>query len=247
MRRKAKRTRLRPRPFILLGLAANLVAGALYSPLSTVRRVRVEGAPLEDEGRLRDLMQKLKGVPCAQVNARALEAEALQNSEIKSASLARTPFGTAVLKIVRRTAVAHLDRYRGTGLTEDGVLYRSTVPLDDLPTVALPEDHRFVGLTLGNGWRPVDVARLATSIRSIPSDRPIKIDLDKGGRVCLNIGTGAFVGIVDFGPYEGLDAKAARLESILRERPNLFESVQTLKLVNIDNPAYVPRPGAPQR
>ena len=243
MRGKTKRVRLRPGPFIVLGLMASLVAGALYSPLTAVRKVRVEGAPEADRARLETLLQKLRGVPCAQVNARFLESEALQNPELRSASLSRTPFGSAVLTVRQRVAVARLDKHQGTGLTEDGVLYPSSTSLEGLPTVILPPDYRFIGLTLGNGWRVTDVAHLAVLVRVIESERPVEIDLDKGGRVCLNIDTGR----VDLGACEGLDAKVARLLSILRERPDLFQTVQKLILVNIDNPAYVPRPENPQR
>lgn len=240
MRRRTKRVRLRPRPFIVLALAINLATGAVYSPVTAVRKVRVEGAPEADRTRLTGILQRLKGVPCMRVDARRIESEALQNSELRSASLSRTPFGSAVLHVARRVAVAQLDRYRGIGLTADGVLYASSVPLDDLPKVILPPKYAWVGLTLGNGWRAVDVARLATLVRAAPSKAPIQIELVQGGRVCLNIDTGR----VDLGALADLDAKVARLESILRERPDLFVTVKTLSLVKLDNPAYVPRSGA---
>ncbi len=240
---RTKRVRLNPGPFVVLGLVVNLVAGALYSPLTAVRKVRVEGAPEADRPRLQTLLQKLRGVPCAQVNARELESEALQNSELISASLSRSPIGSAVLTVHPRTAVAQLDKYQGTGLTEDGVFYSSSTSLEGLPKVILPPDYRFVNLTLGNGWRVTDVAHLATLVQTLKTESPVEIDLDKGGRVCLNIDTGR----VDLGACEGLDRKVARLESILRERPDLFKTVQKLILVNIDNPAYVPRPEKTKR
>lgn len=239
MRRRTRKTRLRPRPFIVLGLAVNLVAGAAFSPITAVRKVRVEGAPAADEARLIGLLQNLRGVPCARVNARVLESEALQNPELRGASLARTPFGTAVLRVARRQAVARLFAASKIGLTADGVLYPASALADDLPTVKLPADYPAIGLTLGNGWRSVDVARLAGLITGISSREPIRIDLERGGRVCLNIDGG----LVDLGACDGLEAKVSRLREILQKRPDLFVTVQTLKLVAVQTPVFIPRQG----
>lgn len=240
MRRRTKRTRLRPRPFIVLGLAVNLLAGAAYSPVTAVRRVRVEGAPQADAERLTRLLQSLRNVPCARVNPRILESRALENPELRSASLSRNLFGSAVLRVARRVPVARMDPQLGAGLTEDGVVYPSSVSLEGLPTVRLPESVPGVVLALGNAWRATDVARLAVLVRDVPSPKPVGIDVQSGGRVCLNIGTGR----VDLGDFDKLDEKVDRLVAILRERPDLFDTVAKLSLVVLENPVYVPRPGA---
>ena len=137
MRRRTKRVRLNPRPFIVLGLGVNLAAGVALSPVTAVRRVRVEGAPEADRERLTLLLQSLKGVPCARVDARTVESKALENSELRGASLARTPFGSAVLRVARRVPVARLFGDLDTGLSADGVLYRASQLPKDLPTVNL--------------------------------------------------------------------------------------------------------------
>lgn len=239
MRRRTKRVRLRPRPFIVLGLLVNLGAGVAFSPVSAVRHVRVEGAPPSDETRLTGLLQALRGVPCVRVNARDIEARALQNSELRSANLARTPFGSAVLRVARRTPVAKLNDV--TGLSDEGVVYAATVLPPDLPTVVPPPGEPEVGLTLGNGWPSADVAHLATLVRGDGGGKPPQIILVGGGRVCLNIEGGT----VDLGRLEGLEAKVARMREILRTRPGLFATVQTLSLVRVDAPAFLPRPLPP--
>ena len=239
MRRRTKRTRLRPRPFILLGLAVNLVVGVAYSPVTAIRRVRVEGAPKADQDRLTKLIQKLRGVPCIKIDPRSVESEALQNPELRSATLSRTPFGSAVLRVGRRTPVARVFAAPSIGLTAQGVLYAATELSETLPTVKLPDDYPVVGLTLGNGWRTVDVARLAGLVQRLPSGEPVRIDLETGGRVCLNIGSGRVI----LGSCDGLEAKVARLEGFLRDRPTLFVSVASVNLVDVDAPTFTPRKG----
>ena len=239
MRRRTRRTRLRPGPFIVIGLVVNLAAGAIYSPVTAIRRVRVEGAPEADRARLIQLLQPLRGVPCLRVNPRVFESAALQNPELRSATLSRSPFGSAVLRVARRIAVARLFARPNIGLTTQGVLYAASELPGGLPLVKLPDDTPVIGLTLGNGWRGADVAELAELVRDIPSRETVRIDIERGGRVCLNIGNG----IVDLGPCRGLEAKVARLSSILRERPTLFVTVEKLNLVDVDAPTFKPRKG----
>ena len=239
MRRRTKRTRLRPRPFILLGLAVNLVVGVAYSPVTAIRRVRVEGAPKADEVRLTKLVQKLRGVPCIRIDPRFVESEALQNPELRSATLSRTPFGSAVLRVGKRTPVARVFAAPSVGLTAQGVLYAATELPETLPAVKLPNDYPVVSLTLGNGWRTVDVARLAGLVQGLPSGETARIDLENGGRVCLNIGGGRVI----LGSCHELDKKVALLGKFLRDRPTLFVNFASVNLVDADAPTFTPQKG----
>ena len=243
MRRRTKRVRLRARPFVILALLVNVAAGVALSPVSAVRRVRVEGAPPADARRLAGLIQGLRGMPCARVNARELESAALQNSELRLASLARNPFGSAVLRVVRRTPVARMYAFPDAALSDEGVVYRATDLPKDLPTVNPLAESPDVGLALGNGWRSADVAHLAALMRGLGRGEPPRIDLVGGGRVCLNIESGT----VDLGRCDELDAKVARLREYLLKRPDLFASFRKLSLVRLDDPAFEPRtPVLPQ-
>lgn len=241
MRRRTKRTRILLRPLVLMALVINLAAGAMFSPVSAVRKVRVEGAPANDEGRLKRILQSLRGVPCARVNAKAIESEALRNPELRSANLARTPFGSAVLRVARRTPVARLFAAPGIGLSQEGVFYPASSLSKELPLVQLPDDYPKVGLSLGNAWRMTDVVRLAGLVGSLGAKDPVRIRLVRGGRLCLNIDSG----VVDLGGYEQLDAKVAWLEKTLKDRPSLFTTVESINLVKLDAPTYQPRKGVP--
>ena len=242
MRRRTKRVRLNAGPFIVLALLVNLVVGVAFSPVSAVRRVRVEGAPEADRKRLTELLQSLKSVPCVRVDPRAVESKALDNPELRSASLSRNPFGSAVLRVARRTAVARLFGSLDIGLSADGVLYPATDLPDDLPTVRLPAKYPVVGLTLGNAWRTEDVARLASLVRGLAKTEPVRIDLFPGGKVCLNIDNGTVV----IGRLEKLDEKVARFRQMFAERPDLFTSVESVNLVRVEAPQFNLRPQVPK-
>ena len=241
MRRQIRRTRLRPRPFIVLGIFVNLAAGVAFSPLTAVRHVRVEGAPISEQDRLVILVQRLRGVPCVRVDARRIEADALQSGELRSANFSRTPFGSAVLKVVRRVPVARLND--ATALSDEGVAFLTKSSLDALPTVVPPPGSASPNLTLGNEWPSADVAHLAALLTGMGSGRPPQIILVGGGRVCLNMSGGT----VDLGRLERVEPKLDRLQEIFRQRPDLFTTVKTLVLVRPESPAYLPRPLPPQK
>ena len=239
MRRRTKRVRLNPRPFVVLGLVVNLAAGAVLSPVTAVRRVRVEGAPKADETRLIGLLQALRGVPCARVDVRAIETKALVNSELRGATLSRTPFGSAVLRVSRRLPLARLYARDSMGLSEDGVVFRATDLPADLPWVNLPREAPEIALTLGNGWPAQNVAHLAGLVRGMGSHEPPRIDVKAGGRVCLNIDSST----VDLGRALELDEKVARLRELLRQQPALFVNFQGINLVDVEAPSFQPRKG----
>ena len=241
MRRRTRRVRLNPGPFVVLGLIVNLTAGAVFSPVTAVRRVRVEGAPPGDESRLAGILQALRGVPCARVDARAVETAALANSELRGAALSRTPFGSAVLRVSRRLPVGRLYARDSMGLDEDGVVYQATDLPKELPRISLPPESPEVGLTLGNGWPAQSVAHLATLVRDLGAHEPARIDVLAGGRVCLNIDSST----IDLGRALGLDEKVARLRELLRRQPALFVNFQGINLVDVDAPTFTPRKGVP--
>lgn len=242
MRRRSKRTRLRARPIIIVALVVNVAVGIFYSPVTAVRRVRVEGAPAADATRLTKLLQSLKGIPCARVNAKSVESEALRNPELRTATLSRTPFGSAVLRVARRTPVARLYAFPSVALSREGVLYPASTLPEGLPYVQLPDDYPKVGLSLGNAWRLTDVVRLAGLVGGLEVKDPVRIRLVRGGRLCLNIDSG----VVDLGGYDELDAKVAWLEKTLKESPTLFSTVESINLVKLDAPTFQPRKGVPK-
>ncbi|HWD38665.1 MAG TPA: hypothetical protein VG944_07435 [Fimbriimonas sp.] len=239
MRRKRRRSRLNPTPILWLLLAANVIAGMLYSPLTTVRSVRVDGAPAWDFDRLRTVAEKMKGIPCAQINPRTIESQAMAIPDVRSARLSRNLFGSAVLTVGYRTPIARIEGQKGMVLSIEGVIYHSNAVVSDLPSVKLGPQTSNPLFTIATDWPAADIANLVIKAKRIDPNAPIKIEFDAGNSLCLNMGTGRVV----LGSSDDLDEKLQVLTQRLAADPNLLSKIQTLILTVAGNPQIVPNPG----
>src|SRR5947207_2729037 len=129
MARKSKRRAINWGPAFGAALFANVVLGLLFSPLTSVRRIRVIGAQMHDAQRLANLAQGLRGVPFMLVPATNLESSALAPRDVYNASLAHNLFGSAVLRIGYRQPVAILVDVPRIYLDNEGVLFGSPEPV----------------------------------------------------------------------------------------------------------------------
>jgi cell division protein FtsQ len=216
-------------------LIGNLIAGALYSPVTSLRKVRVEGAGEFDQLRLQRLLASLKDVPCAQVNARNIESLALDLPEARSAELTRNPFGSGLLKIRYKRPVARRFNGGNLALTADGVLYSADRLPEDLPTFNLPTDEPVPALALAANWQPARIAELAMAAREMAPQNAIRIDLNPSGVVCLNMGSGRVV----LGSTDNLEKKLQVLRERLEQNPMELSEVESLILTSPDNPSVV--------
>ncbi len=230
--------RIRWAPVLWLLLISNVIAGLLYSPLTSIRRVRAEGAPRWDEERLASILEPLKGVPCAQIRAAEVESAALSDPEVRSARFDRNLFGSAVLSVGYRQPVAALAGHPNVVLARDGILYRCLHIPAGLPTIRIDAEHPSPDLTLALDWPAVEVARLALRARGLANGRSMAIELGKDGSVCLNMGAGQ----VDFGSCDDMDAKLAVLRRILSKDPAYLSRVKSLNLAVASAPTAVPAP-----
>lgn len=237
MRQKRRRIRFRWGPILWVLLVANIVAGLCFSPLTAIRRVRVDGAPDWDAPRLIAIMNGLEGVPCAQVQRSKVESEVLSLPEVRSAHLSRNLFGSAVLQLGYRQAVARLRDHPNVGVSLEGVLYRSEHLAPDLPSIKLDaaRDRGTVGIA--ESWPVVAVARLAVESRELANGQPTWIELGKGSVLCLNMGTGQ----VNFGSCDDMDAKLAALKRLLSKDPTYLSKVQALNLAVASAPSAIPK------
>jgi cell division septal protein FtsQ len=237
MRRRFKRSKPRWGPVFALLLAVNLTLALLFSPLTAIRRVRIEGAPDWDRDRLESLVQGLKGVPCAQINAYRVESDAMQEPQVRSAHFARNLFGSAVLEVGYRQPVAVLAGEPGVAISIEGVPFQSGHLPPDLPVVKIDGEGPVGMRTLAETWPVVSVARLAVKAGIIFRGQSLSIELGKGNSVCLNMGAGQVV----LGSCNDIDAKLAALEKLLAQKPALLSEVQSLNLSVPTSPSAVPR------
>ena len=237
MPQKRKRVSLRPLPVIILLLVVNLVAGLLYSQLTVMRRIRVDGAPYWDQQRLTGVVGQLKGVPCAQIDAARVEAQALQNPEVRSAHLSRNLFGSAVLTVGYRRPVARFYNKRDVALTIDGVVYPSSHLPDNLPTVEVADGASTPLLTIAGDWPAAKVARVVLKAEEIDSSKQINVRFGPGSEVCLNMGTGQVI----LGSCDDIDTKMRVLKERLPADPEYLSRVQALNLTVPSHPSEVPK------
>jgi cell division septal protein FtsQ len=235
MRSKRKRTTWRPGPLLWLLLIANVTAGLLFSPITSVTRARVDGAKPFDQERIANILSGIQGVPCAQVSPREVESLVLSLPEVRSAELTRNLFGSALLSVRYRRPILRVRNTNNLALTIDGVLYPANELGDDLPLLELPPGEPHVLATIAAPWRPVAVANLAIRAKESWPGEPIIIQVDTRGSVCLNIGTGRVV----LGSPTDLDKKLEVLHERLQRNPNELQEVAELNLTAPENPSVV--------
>lgn len=217
---------------------AVVASGLVASPVTALRQVRVVGAPEADEARLRSLFVGLQGVPFVRLDRRRVEASVLANPEIAEARFVANPFGSAVLRVRVREAVAVLEGPRPLALDRSGILYAPSRPVTNRPVVRAPQAREGPSLALTGSWPARATADLAARLSALDGARTWTIEVSPGGVISLYSGEGLRIML---GSFDRMEEKVERLGEILRARPALAEEASTLVLVSPENPVIVPR------
>jgi hypothetical protein len=242
-RRRKKRSKIVWSRLLGLFLALNVGAGLAFSPITSAHRVRVQGARAYDEQHINAALQNLKDIPCLRVNGYRLESRILQSAEVRSARLSRNIFGRALLNINYYQPVACVSGTNRIALSQEGVLHRTLVSLDDLPKIVLPKPAYFPGFALCSGWECSQLASIANRLKDYDALRKTILKVDSRGSVCLNSEGGARITL---GPTERLDEKFDKLDQLLREQPDLLLRARELNLVSPSRAAVILRTGGVQ-
>jgi cell division protein FtsQ len=239
MRRKRKKSRLRIKwkPTLWVLTLVTIAAGICFSPITAVRKVRIDGALLPDHDRLEALAKELEGVPCVRIDPRDIESKVLALPEMRTAELSRTPFGSAVLTVRYRVPVARLMGSPDMMLDAEGVLYPSMAPQQGLPVIQLPRGGPPTLATLAANWEPLGFANLATIARTLRPSGVIRIQMSESGVVSLNLDSDRVI----LGSLEDLDKKIGVLKERMASYPNELSENEALNLTNPDFPSLVQR------
>ncbi|MEZ0325038.1 MAG: cell division protein FtsQ/DivIB [Fimbriimonas sp.] len=237
MRRKRKRFSLRPKPILRLLLVLAIAAGIWFSPITSIRSVRIEGAIPSDQERLERIAKRLEGIPNIRIDPRITESEVLKLPEAQWATLTRSLFGSALLKVKYRTPVAKLLGHPGVALSNQGVFYKAAQIPKELPQIQLPSGGPPTLLTLSSNWQPKTMAKLAQDVLKLRVSDVIRIQVEEGGLVCLNMGSGRVI----LGSIDNLDEKLSVLRDRLAANPNELNEVEDLVLTSPKSPSFVPR------
>lgn len=237
MPRKARRRRirLRPAPWLALALLLNIGLGLAFSPLTSLTKVRVVGAAPSDQGRVREILTNLKGVPASRVDPFRVESAAQLRPDVERASFRRNLFGRGLLTFEMRVPVARLTDAEAIGIDRDGAMFRTDRPMDALPFIRLEPGAIAPWGALQVPVQVSAAARLAPTVQALDPERPPEIQIDSQGALCLNMGSGR----VRLGTHEQLDAKMVRLREILNADPGLFRQVAEVNLTSPERPTIV--------
>jgi len=217
-----------PKPATILWvlLVVNVVLGLLYSRITAIRKVRVEGAYSWDQPRLEKIAQGLKGIPCAQINPNRVGSDVMADPDVYGVDLDRNLFGSAVIRLSYRNPVAMLADEKGVAITIDGLEYPSEHLDPALPKIKLQATDVKPDMTLAGPLNLAAIAKLVAKSEEIAGGLPISVEVGDGREVCLNIGTGR----VKLGSSDGLDAKMSLLKDQLKKDPNMFSRVEEINL-----------------
>lgn len=244
VRRKRKRQPLPWRGILGTLLIGNLIAGILWSPALSVRRVVVQGATSGEAPSAARALATLRARPVLRTDVLGIEAGALADARYESADFRRSIFGSGRLTLKGREAVAVVVEKPPLMMDATGTVYDA--PGEDwksLPRVILPTDLRVTSATLG---APCDLRRLAeiaVGIRPIANGKPVGIDVRAGGVICLNMESAR----VRLGTGDRLEAKLSTLRRILEEKPGILREIKELNLMAPDRPKMVPRADSPSQ
>lgn len=219
---------------------ANILLGILFSPMTSVRHIRIVGAQPHDLERIGSLAQSLRGRTFGRVGAAEFESEVMQQRDVYNANLSHNLFGSAVLMVSYRQPVAVLAGEPHTYLDSQGVIFGSPEMEPDLRQIALAPEYQEPGIALTLAWPSQIVAGLCTRLDSFDQLKGAVVHLDTTGRLLISRED---THSVDLGGSEQLDEKLAKLKSMMEDDPQILDHVQSLSLADPTHPAYTPLHG----
>lgn len=241
-RRRKRRWKPNWGPILGVALVANILAGLWFSPITSIRKLRIVGAPSWDRPRLQSEAAKLRDLASLPLNPRDLETRVLAHPSVANADFRRSIFGSARLELVYRQPIATFEGTSGQCLDREGVLFRhGGRAAETWPSIKLHASALRPAMTITGAWPAAKVASLITALPAAVPSNGLVIEVDSEGAVCLNIKQAARI---DLGSVDRLAEKFRALEGLLAESPDLLQEVEELNLVEPTRPAVRPRRGA---
>lgn len=190
--RRVKKVRriVKWKPVLWLFVVINVFIGILYSPITSVRRIRVVGANPYDHDRIIQHLQIVRKVPYVKIDCRRIETLILANDEIKDASVRLNPFGRGYMRIIPRQAVAKISNTPLLYLCEDGFLFRSRTCSAGRLAVRLVPVLGKLNMGFGGYWEARRVADLCKKFAKIMPFGAWNVEVDTRGVICLNSSSG---------------------------------------------------------
>ena len=243
MARKSKRKSINWKPVLGAALCFNVVLGLLFSPMTSVRHIRVVGVQPHDAERLNGISQSLRGVPFMLVPTTKLEGMAMAPRDVYNADLNHNLFGSAVLRLRYRQPVVELVNDPRIYLDDQGVLFGSPEAFPGVRQLQLDPEYLQPTVALTLPWPGTLVADLCVKLNSFDQLKDAVVHVDTTGRLWLSE---ANAGKVDLGGSEQLDEKLRKLKRLLDDDPQLLARVRSLSLTDPSHPALDSRKSTSQ-
>jgi cell division septal protein FtsQ len=236
MARKSKRKQrfINWKAVLATVLVLNVLTGLMYSPLTSIRRMRVIGAQPHDIDRINELTKGLRGIPFLSVKSTKFEGAILASRDVSEAALSHNLFGSAILTLKYRQPVASVVGTPHAYLDDQGVIFASPEPYPELRQLDLGQEYLQPGVAYTLPWPSQQVAELCTKLNTVEELKGDVVHVEATGRLTISGEKGY---TVDLGGAEQIDEKLRKLERMLEEDPNLLSNVQTLSLVDPARPA----------
>jgi hypothetical protein len=229
-KRSLKRKRLR------------IILACFHSKITAIRNINLDGVRNSERLRLNRIASEIKGIPALKVDPRTVESPFMNESRVLSADFRRNVFGIGRLILKYRKPVAAILDSKQTYLDENGVVFFDPEETGTYPTVLLQSKIKVSVMTLSgviNFQQIADLAQIAHAKleESLTGGKPVEIEVQETGGVCLNISDG----VVELGSCDQLDLKIEKLKEALVDNPNLFTEFKSLNLMVPDRPDATPR------
>ncbi len=239
--RPTRRYKVQWAGWLWLFAVLQVLLGLWLSPVTQLRKVRIEGARPDQEARLRTLIEEIRKIPAWQHDSQRLIEKILADESILKARWQQNLFGRAVLSLQLREPVARGPRGTNLALDARGELYLDPAADQKLPEVVLPIDATKPSLSLVGEWDGRQVAGLAVELATKVPVLAWKIVLDSENKVSLRAeGVDAPVLL---GTTDRYKEKVDQLRKALERRPALLQEVAALNLSAPEQPVIVPRGG----
>lgn len=219
--------------------ACNLAAGLIWSPVTSVRKLRVTGVTPQDLVRIEAAAQTLRGVPALHVDGARFETLVQAHPSVAKAQIRLNLFGRGLLEVERRRPVAAIQGATGQLLATDGAVYRGVGPAG-LPKVLLAGPGLGSNAAFMGTWEAGVLAGLCARLTTRFRDLSWTVQVDARGVINLRQPRS---GRIVLGSSDRMDEKLAALERVIVDRPGFLARVQELNLTVPANPVYVPKSG----
>ncbi|HXH60445.1 MAG TPA: hypothetical protein VNI20_03725 [Fimbriimonadaceae bacterium] len=226
-----------PAPWLWSILAVNILIGLLFSPVTSLATLRVDGANPIDQEAIGAIVQSAKGAPALRVDRNTIQSAVERISSIEQASLRVNVFGRGVLTLNYRTPIATVAGSPDTYLSDSGTVYVSHAKKSLKGVVEPPAPTNAQNLSVFGAWRSAAAAKMCENMVQRLPDLEWRLVVAQAGYVSLQLSDG---GIVEFVSFDDTETKVAKLAEILHSDPKLFQKHKKLNLSSPLKPTVEP-------